>query len=391
MASAGKFLKAGCLALVGLALLIAAALGLILLFQNPPVPFAERLAALPAAERALLEEVARAAGMKVEDLRDVGVGADCRDERNHKAVAVDQGHVRLLSLQGVKLATLPAFSAWTGLEKLSLRGCALTTTPDLSGCTALQEVNLSQNQIASLTAATLPPAVKKLDLSENPLSDLAPLSGLKQVQEIAVRKAKVAEFTALLDLELPLLDLRDNPVTQLPERFPRWPHFRVDLEGCPVFTPPGYLRKWSFKIKQSGVPGGVVTRQGILQLGAVDLSGTWKVVPALASVELPATKQASDSHVGAVDVEVKVATGKLRVYLNQDRETRGPWFQKGFVKGTDGFFQNVAKLYADAEPGKPARLHGQLEHFNGGNFYFYVEPLPGEPVTEMSYRVWREK
>ena len=60
--------------------------------------------------------------------------------------------------------------------------------------------------------------------------------------------------------ELPLLDLRDNPVTQLPERFPSWPHFRVDLEGCPVFTPPGYLRKWSFKVKQTRVPGGVVTK-----------------------------------------------------------------------------------------------------------------------------------
>lgn len=381
----------GCLALVGLGVLIAAALGLILLFQKPPVPFSERLAALPAAERALLEEVARAAGVKVEDLRDVGVGADCTDERNSKAVTVDQGHVRLLSLQGVKLAALPPLAAWTGLEKLSLRGCSLTALPDLAGCAGLREVDLSQNQIASLTAASLPPAVKKLDLSENPLSDLAPLSGLKQVQEIAVRKARVAEFTALMDMELPLLDLRDNPVTQLPERFPRWPHFRVDLEGCPVFTPPGYLRKWSFKVKQTGVPGGVVTRQGILQLGAVDLSGTWKVVPALTTVDLATTKQAAESHVGAVDVEVKVTTGKLRVYLDQDRETRGPWFQKGFVKGTDGFFQNVAKLYADAEPGKPARLHGQLEHFVGGDYYFYIEPLPGEPVTEMSYRVWREK
>jgi len=385
MASMKDILKTGCLFIGALAALGVVALLVLAFFGKKPAPFGQRLAALPPAERNALNEALEAAGLKIADLRDVGRGAGLDYPANARSVAIEEGHVWMLSLQ-TECKPLPSLSALTELEQLSLKGAHLTALPDLSGCAHLETLDASKNQIAAVLPGTLPAGLRILDLSENPLSDLAPLAVLTAPAEIHVRKAAVTSFDALIDLPLPLLDLRDNPITRLPERFPKSPDFRVDLEGCPAYAPPGYLKDWHFTIKESGVVGGVQTSDGAIQQRKSQATGTWREVPHLTSVSLQGDGNAS---IGAVDLEVSVEQGKLRVYLSEAGEPRGPWFEKGFVKGTGGIHL-AAKIYADAEPGKPARMHGNLEHFAGQPYSFYIEPLDGKPAIGMKYRVWRE-
>lgn len=389
MASIGRVLKIGCLLAGALGVLGIGGLVLLAWISDsrphaPPVP-------LGAEEQASLDAVLKAAGVLEKDLRPVGRLARTDLEANHRSIAIEGGHVRLLSLRNTAMAEAPAFAAFPKLEQLVLARCGLSTLPDLSACTALQELDLSGNRIAALEASRLPPNLRKLDLSGNPLVDLASLAGLAACRELSIREARVADFSPLIDLPLEMLDLRDNALLiRMPDRLPKSPDFRVDLAGCPVTSPPGYLDTWSFKISQAGVVGRRQTSEGLVTRGAFEARGTWEIVPQLTTVELPTSPNALGSRGGAVNLETSVRRGRLRVYLGTAIDPRGVWFEKGYVKGTGGFIRRVTKVYADATPGQPARLHGFLESIGEQPFYFYIEPQGTEPVEGMGYRVWAE-
>ena len=191
------------------------------------------------------------------------------------------------------------------------------------------------------------------------------------------------------DADRPAVRCQLKTVEHLPARLPKSENFRVDLQDCPVSTPPGYLTHWSFKIKESGAVGGAQTQQGLVNTGKWEVTGTWKEVPHLTTVAL-ATPSDMGSGPGAVNLEVGIEEGRLRIYLIAPGEVRGPWFEKGYVKGAGGFIHALAMLYADAAPGKPARLRGNLERVASQPFYFHIEPLEGAAVRGMSYRVWRD-
>lgn len=364
-------------------------MGLLITFSKPS-PLEERLAELPPEERKTLDALLDSTGLALSAFRDVGNGAPMGDPKNLRSIAIERGHVRQLSLQGTGQKTLPSLSSWKELERLSLKGNALTALPDLSGCTKLRRLDASQNAITTLNAQCIPTSLQEIELSGNPLSDLSSLSHLLTAEKITVRNANITGFDALLDLPLLLLDLRDNPIATLPDRFPKAANFRVDLEGCPVFTPPGYLKEVNSQIPESAHVAQGQTTDGGVATGKFSIRGEWATVPQLATVSLTSSPSATNNSRGPVEIEVSVESGRLRIYLGEADETRGPWFQRGFVKGTDALFQRSATVYADATPAHPARLHGRLKQIDDKNLYFYVEPLAGDPVRKMEYHVWSD-
>lgn len=384
-------LKTGCFILGGIAALLAIGLALLVYFSGEADP--EYIAEPPpmeATDRQTLDEVLNASGLTFLDLRQIGMAAPLDLEANHRAIVISEGRVRLLSLQNQSIKALPSLTAWTALETLVIPGNQLATLPDLSTCSALTSVDASRNQIATLNSTTLPPNLKSFDLSENPLGDLSSLAALTSLEKLTLRQGGVTDLSPLVDLPLASLDLRDNPIKSLPEKLPTFPRFRVDLEGCPVSDPPGYLREWNFKITESGVVGGRQTSEGMVMSGSFRAGGTWQEVVQLTSVSLITSPLVRGISLDAVELEVSVDTGTLRVYLTTAGEPRGPWFEKGFVEGSDRFLQRITKSYADAAPGKPARLRGHLERIAEQPVYFHIEPVGEEKVTGMSYRVWRD-
>jgi Leucine-rich repeat (LRR) protein len=318
-------------------------------------------------DEAALAAALASAGVKADALRDIGPVAPLDDPRNRAAAAWEDGRLTVLALQDQALAELP----------------------DLSGASALRVLDLSGNRIAVLDAARLPERLEELDISGNPVSDLAPLSGLTRLRTLSARGSKVTDIAPLADMKLENADLRDCKVKELPKRLPGNPDFRVDLAGCPVAQPPGLVEKWNFTYSQGGAPGEVQRREGLVLPGPFSASGTWQSVSGMAAVEVPAAPQMDGIGAAPVNVEVSVKSGTLRLYLMAARDPRGPWYEKGFVKGHEGLLRKPLMQWAEAKPGKPARLFGHLSRLGSQPFQFVIEQRGKQPVSGLSWRVWR--
>jgi hypothetical protein len=334
----------------------------------------------------LLDVVLKPAGIAQDGLRDIGIGADLDYLGNKRAAAWYEGRLAALSLRDAGLESLPDLSRWTALETLVLADNRLTELPDLSGATALRHLDLSGNRIASLDPTHLPPKLETLNLSGNPLADLGPLAKISTLTELRARNTAVADISPLLDLKLSLVDLRGCKIASLPDRLPKDSDFVVDLVGCPVVSKVGVLDTWSFNFSQGGAPGGIQTTTGVITDGTFEAHGTWKVVPKISSVSIPALTTGST---GAVNVEISVTSGMLRLYLPSGNDPRGRWFDSGNVKGHGGAIRKLVMTYADATPGHPVRLFGHLDRMGEGPFSFIVETQGTVPVTNLAYRVWR--
>ncbi|HSI85661.1 MAG: leucine-rich repeat domain-containing protein [Candidatus Methylacidiphilales bacterium] len=352
---------------------------------------------LDAAEKEVLDEVLKAAGIRYEELRQVGVLARLDMPENDRAIAIERGHVQLLILRKVPVQASAfaalRFSAWPELEVLALTDCGLNTFPDLSGCVVLRTVDLSRNNISAIPAASVPPQVTKLlDLSDNrELADLSPLAKLIKCEVIDAHRTKVTSFDSLIALPLTLLDLRDAQVQAMPAALPISRSFRVDVGGCPVSSPPGFLARWNFDLSQGTAAGGQRTSGGVVRRDTVDAVGAWdRVPPHICQVSLNTDPKARGYTLDPVELEVLVLSGRLRVYLLAPADPRGPWFEQGYVKETDVTFRTRGRIYVEATQGHPARLTGNLDFVNG-HAYFLVEPQDGKEVSGMSYRVWRNK
>lgn len=341
------------------------------------------------ADAAVLDRLLQPAGLTAPQLRDIGMAADLTYPDNKRAVAWDDGRIKVLSLQQAGLKSLPELSGLTGLEKLVLPGNALTELPDLSKLAALRHLDLSGNRLVALDPARLPPALESLDISGNPVADLAPLARLKTLRQLKARGIPATDIAPLLDLPLELADMQGCKIAALPARLPSSPAFRIDLKGCPVASPPGLLEEWRFSFSQGGAPGEVQTTQGLLLPGPFEVKGTWQSVPGMVAVSVPVSPNMQGVAAQPVQVEVAVQSGTLRLYLAAASDPRGPWYDKGFVTGFDGMVRKPIMAFADASPGKPARLAGNLSHPSPRDYQFVIEPQGGAKVTGLSYRVWR--
>jgi len=306
-------------------------------------------------------------GLAAEALRDIGPAAPLDDPRNRLAAAWEDGRLTVLALQD------------SGLSEL----------PDLSRAKGLRVLDISGNRIAVLDAARLPPSIEALDISGNPVSDLAPLARLGKLRSLTARRSKVSDIGPLVDMPLELADLRGCKVRELPPELPANPRFRIDLSGCPVASPPGLLEEWSLTFAQGGAPGGVQTREGMVMPGPFSASGTWHRVSGMAAVEIPAAPNMVGIGAAPVHVEVSVKSGVVRLYLLAAADPRGPWYEKGFVKGYDGLLRKPLMAWTDAMPGKPARLFGHLSRVGSQPFEFVIEQRGKQPVSGLAWKVWR--
>ena len=71
------------------------------------------------------------------------------------------------------------------------------------------------------------------------------------------------------------------------------------------------------------------------------------------------------------------------------RDPRGPWYEKGFVKGQEGLLRKPLMQWAEARPGKPAKLFGHLGRMGSQPFQFTIEQRGEQPVAGFAWRVWR--
>ena len=398
-AATSKFGKSGCFTFAALLLVMIGGLVALVLWDSDHrktllrVPPATTLPGLDPAEQVVLDGVLQAAGLGVKDLELMEATAEKPlEEINHpRALVVKDGHIRLLMLLDVPLTRIPAsLSAWSKLEVLTLSGCGLTELPDLAGCVDLLFLDVSRNNIAQLKAEAMPVNVEWLSFGENPLEDVAPLAVLKRCKQLDLSRAKVQDFSALLDSSLEWLDLSHNPLKKMPEKAPRSDRLRVNVEGCPVVVPPGYLAEWTAPSNPADASGGQQMNEGMVGRGVFSASGKWQQVPGMSLVSLITSSQAIGAPGEMVDLEASVQEGLLRIYLNSYGDPRGTWFRRGIAVNGDRPFPSLSKVYVDVGPDKPVRLKGYLEEIEKRSLGFYVEPLDGTKVTGFSYRVWRE-
>ncbi|MDF0729625.1 NEL-type E3 ubiquitin ligase domain-containing protein [Pseudomonas entomophila] len=159
---------------------------------------------------------------------------------------VSFAHVHELSLLSMGVDTMPSnfLSRFPRLRVLTLANNRFTCLPTgLSALPDLRELDLYDNEIrldveqASQLASCV--SLEHVNLSFNPLGRAFPLHLLSNLRRLHLRATGISEVPpALFDrLNLIAADLRDNRITQLPERFyqaPTWLSRNVLLQGNPL-------------------------------------------------------------------------------------------------------------------------------------------------------------
>ncbi|NBA97691.1 NEL-type E3 ubiquitin ligase domain-containing protein [Pseudomonas sp. R5(2019)] len=155
-------------------------------------------------------------------------------------------HICELLISNMGLAEIPDsfIRSFTQLRMLELPGNRLRRLPaHLDRCSALTTLDLHDNfitldlqQSAMLGRLT---SLETLDLSGNPIGPSLDLRPLTRLNDLYLRRTLIDRLPTGL-LEQPLLvlaDLRDNQITQLPERYflaPRWVRRAIVLDNNPL-------------------------------------------------------------------------------------------------------------------------------------------------------------
>lgn len=327
-------------------------------------------AGLVATERAAVLQMLSEAGVPVAQLRAVGkLGI----AKNNNAIAVANGHVVGLRLSGSKLtslrpaATLPELALlWApdnqiasldGLEnarkltELVLSNNQIASVSGLAGALSLEVLSLANNRIVSLQGFPALPALHTLDVSGNQLLSLDGVASLGKLWTVRARGNPLVDAEAVRavrtrggEIELPEAVAAvahgvnaPRPAGESPSQFVlTLPETAGAKAGQENFDAPRTGQRFDYSGRMRALTG--TQRLGLLEGG----------------------------HASAdpVTVELRVATGRVRLYLAD----------------LNGF------RYAEASPQQALRLSGRL--MTGLNQYAVVSAVDGE-ATGLAWRVFR--
>ncbi|PWB35599.1 hypothetical protein DCO48_01535 [Pseudomonas sp. SDI] len=158
---------------------------------------------------------------------------------------VNFDHVVNINLSGtpIGMSVNPFLRSFSRVRWLDLGHCRLTDIPPaVSRMHGLRDLYLDNNQIQLSAAGTQHllslSQLEILDLSLNPVGAHLNLAGLTSLRGLFLRNTQLAELPpGLLDLpRLEMVDLRENQITELPERFFAAPNERmaISLHGNPL-------------------------------------------------------------------------------------------------------------------------------------------------------------
>jgi hypothetical protein len=219
------------------------------------------------------------------------------------AFASDGGRLVELRLTGVPLPHLDVVSKMTALRSLRLEDIKMASLPDLSALKGLRTLNIAHNQVKDLTPLAALPALAEVDATGNP--------------EVAIPKPYPTKWKLHLD-----------------------PNRKDELAAA---THPA---NWVAKTPKRKGAG----KNSTLTPSQHDVTGTLEEFDGVTDFN---TLTGATINGGATaHVEFSVEQGRVRAYLE--------YFPgDGFAKTQDGY------LFAEAAPGKPARLDGLLAYSTG--------------------------
>ncbi len=330
-----------------------------------PLSIDDELGKLPADERQALEALASAAGITAAQLRPVGPGVL---SYNPKAVAIQDGHVVELRIADSSLKQIDPIAKLSALRTLWLDGNALASLQPLSGLKSLRTLNLSRCKLSSLTDLHDAPALTNLDLTGNQIEDVSSLVALPGLEKLV---------------------LSGNPLKALPTNAPtRWsvqsdlappapPASAKPKAASQVVTPPNWVDQLPKPtgVKVRGTRGGRVTNAAYEVTGNIEkLDGVLEVgnIPGVANISG-----------GNTTLDLEVQKGTVRAYLASSIPDPSTFtgLKRGFI-------------YAEASPGKPGQIVGDLRSFGPGLgkprlYEFVIESVGGE-AEGISYKLWRK-
>lgn len=288
---------------------------------------------MDAGERQALTDLLKGTGVTAEGLRSIGIrGID----RNARAIAIEGGHVIGLRLSQVTLADLSPLRRLSALQALWLTDCGLTSIEGIADLPQLSDLNLDGNQLTSLAALRGLPALKKLSARNNRLTE----------KPGAALPAKV------------VLTLDGNPLGAAPAPA------SASATASPSASATGGVVPQLPKADGKVTGKGPHSIEGTLGSNtAFEATGVYDSLTGAKSLRLLKAESVDPT----VDAEVSVATGRVRLYLEEaDR--------KSF-------------RFVEATPDKPARLRGRMV-FDFGQYGTLLESVEGT-ATQVRYRLSR--
>lgn len=401
-----KYLKIGCLTIVGLAGLSFAALLLLALFAKPMPSTAEALATVPESERAALQQLTSLANMETNALRHINSydGAIFDDDRNQSSIVIKSGHIVGLCMRKASFSSLPVPDGLTALEALDWRECSLTQWPDLSKLTALKQLKLSGQPLPDAPTDRLPRNIQLLHLADTKITDTAPFATLSYLAELVLSGTAITNFEPLVHLRLDVLNLANTRLVTLPAIVPTTGEWQVDLDGTPLLNPSNYSSQWPLDNWVSGTSEKQDTSNGVLSASRVEVAGTVAAISKSRAIPLP---RCTDSGVPTVNVTVTCTAGEAMVWLEEPPDFfPSPWMKQHKVKGF-GIFRKGGYVSQTLSPDSPCSLRGKLRLTTQSRIYdmpanqrnaanappdwcdysFYVQPLNGSTVTGLQYRI----
>lgn len=366
-------MKSGCFKIfVGIIFVISAIVGglyFIALRAGPEPGIDALLKTLPAGELAALEAVCNAGGIERKQLRPLGVTNDAllRDERNARSIVIRDGHVRVLCLRDFKAATLPDINALTELEALWLERGQLASWPALASLTKLTDLQLNDQPLDAPASNHLPLSLKRLGLAGT----------------------KVTGIDTLTNLALDEVNLACTPIQALPPTVPTAGRWSLNLDDTAVTHPPGYQTQLPAGTTVSGptLPGGKIA--GMAGHKRVDVTITGGEIKGRATLALPTNTTLYHTS-GPVEVECRVASGTLRVWLQEPEGLfDGPWFIAGKIAGfglahVNGYLATDFAASGSTKARGTLIVQGTPPHFS---FVIVVEPVGDAPVTGIDLQI----
>lgn len=338
------------------------------------------LATLAPGERKALEALLTEAGIPADR---IGLVAMTSLPSVAKSVSVEQGHVVGLRLSDIPLKRTDAVAGLSELKELWLSGNGLAEVRGLEALKKLERLDLSRNQLRQVSNLAGLPALQRLRLAHNQIESVAGLRDLPMLTELDLNDNQLADVAPLTALPaLTTLDITENPLAELPSPTPaRWKIKKDQTYPPTEFPAPPADRPSNWVAKEPSSRGHAqdVTTDGLVRSGPYKVVGTIRRLRGAHSAWNLKGDGSADSVNTTLEIEVK--KGRVRAYLKYIPESG-----KALLPA-DGY------IFAEAEPGNPAKIKGVLSSVSGGGdtateYWLIIESRDGEAqgITFQLYR-----
>jgi len=339
--------------------------------SDPSSTESDPLARLTHEERSAVEQLLKGAGLTATQLRPVGrLGI----EKNAQSIVVENGHVKALRISDSPLASMRAVVALPELEMLWLSNNQISEIDGLEAARKLTSLVLSRNQIRTVDRLAGATSLETLSLNDNRIEKLIDIPTLSTLHTLDISNNQLLSLDGLAGLpKLWTVRAKGNPLNnadavrgvrarggllELPESVAA-----VAL-GVNAARPAGESVS-TFVMNLPATNGIKVGQENFdaRSTGQIfDYSGRMKSLSGAARLGLV---EGRNSSADPVTIELKVTSGRVRVYLAD----------------LNGF------RYVEARQEQPARLTGRL--ILGLNYYAVLESLDGE-AAGLAWRVYRK-